>query len=83
MGYALMFDPDAGLQIYDTDSGQVADLAVLHETWRKPGDPLPQQAAEEEDEVGGYAQPGSLASFPLQDFGGLRIRSRYDALYRH
>ena len=35
--FALIYDPENGFQLMDLTTQEVADLAVLEGTWRKPG----------------------------------------------
>jgi len=67
--YEIIEDAEAGLLLYDVESGMVADLAVLEHTWRRKGEPLVQSATQEQE------VKGNPPEFPrFRTYGGLQIR---------
>ena len=55
--FAILFNKQGSLQIMNTKSGQVAELAVLDDTWRDP-----------DADVSGYGAP-----YPICSYGYLPI----------
>jgi hypothetical protein len=83
--YAVIFDAVNGLQLLDTETNEVADLAVL-EAWRPKGEPMPEVGgpASEEEVRGQALQLGNLQAtatatpaggMALRQYGDLRVRS--------
>lgn len=42
MSYAIIVSPEGAMQLLDTTTDRVADLAVLDHTWRPMGEPAPE-----------------------------------------
>jgi hypothetical protein len=79
--YAVIFDAVNGLQLLDTETNEVADLAVL-EAWRPKGEPMPEVGgpASEEEVRGQALQLGNLQAtatpiggMALRQYGDLRV----------
>ena len=66
--YVIVFDPESGIQLLNTETNEVLDVAVLERTERPMGS-LP--AIEEE-----------MSGVPLKQYGSLRIRSSASTMYR-
>lgn len=57
--FAVVFDADGGLQLLDTSTNEVQDLAVLEGTKRKLA----------------ARPSGAVEGVPIKTFGNLRVRS--------
>lgn len=83
--FAVIFDPEKGLQLLDLETNEIADLAVLEGTWRRMGEDLPREESPEQEVKGQVlqiTQPGlQPLGVPLRQYGQLRIRSSGSLAY--
>jgi hypothetical protein len=57
--FALVFDPNCGIQLLDTSTNEVLDVAVIESSRRKVS----------------AQPPAGTSAIPVKTFGSLRIRS--------
>lgn len=78
--YAVIFDAEAGFQVLNIETSEVADLALLQGTWRERGAPVPEtsrsDASEPEPQPGEVTGDNSdVTGLTTLQYGGLRLRS--------